>query len=138
MLFATAHILQGRQQEKTPDELVFTEIKGFPEDSAATIKSPVSKDCAKSGAILQTKVPVAQKAELRTIWGIFLASFVGGTAALLMPCVFPILPLAVSFFTKGAEKERAFWKASLYGFFIILIYVVLGLLVTIIFGADAL
>jgi len=55
-----------------------------------------------------------------------------------MPCIFPMLPLTVSFFTKGTEKGKAFSRAALYGFFIILIYVVLGLLVTIIFGADAL
>ncbi len=55
-----------------------------------------------------------------------------------MPCIFPMLPLTVSFFTKGHEKGSAVRKALLYGLSIIVIYVVLGLLVTVIFGADAL
>lgn len=138
LLFATAQISQARQQENTPDDLVFTEIKDSATVSAPKVDKTVSKDTVKSGAALQTKTAAPKKAEHRTIWGIFLAGFVGGMAALLMPCIFPMLPLTVSFFTKGAEKGRAFRKASLYGFFIILIYVVLGLLVTVIFGADAL
>jgi len=138
LLFDTAQISQARQLEKAPDDLIFTEIKDSAAVSAPKVDKPVSKDTVKSGAVLQTKTAAPQKAEHRTIWGIFLAGFVGGMAALLMPCIFPMLPLTVSFFTKGAEKGRAFRKASLYGFFIILIYVVLGLLVTVIFGADAL
>ena len=138
LLFATTQISRARQQEKAPDDLVFTEIKDSAAVSAPKVDKPVSKDTVKSGAVLQTKTAAPKKAEHRTIWGIFLAGFVGGMAALLMPCIFPMLPLTVSFFTKGAEKGRAFRKASLYGFFIILIYVVLGLLVTVIFGADAL
>jgi thiol:disulfide interchange protein len=77
--------------------------------------------------------------EKRSLWAIFIAGLVGGGAALLMPCIFPMLPLTVSFFTKSAaNKEGAIAKALLYGLSIIVIYVVLGLLVTIIFGADAL
>lgn len=82
----------------------------------------------------KTVVPAVQK----SLWGIFITGFVGGLAAILMPCIFPMLPLTVSFFTKGSEKGKAFTRAALYGFFIILIYVVLGLLVTVLFGADAL
>ncbi|NBB89060.1 MAG: DUF255 domain-containing protein [Bacteroidetes bacterium] len=72
------------------------------------------------------------------LW-IFLAGFLGGFVALLTPCVFPMIPLTVSFFTKSS-KDRAsgIRNALLYGFSIILIYVTLGLLVTSIFGADAL
>jgi thiol:disulfide interchange protein len=75
----------------------------------------------------------------QTLWAIFLAGMAGGFAALLMPCIFPMLPLTVSFFTKsGSGKGGAFWKALLYGASIIVIYVVLGLIVTVVFGADAL
>ncbi|MDB5117200.1 MAG: disulfide bond formation protein DsbD [Mucilaginibacter sp.] len=75
----------------------------------------------------------------QTLWAIFIAGLLGGFAALLMPCIFPMLPLTVSYFTKsGKSKEGAISKALLYGFFIILIYVVLGLAVTVVFGADAL
>jgi thiol:disulfide interchange protein len=75
----------------------------------------------------------------QSLWGIFLAGMAGGFAALLMPCIFPMLPLTVSYFTKkGTGKGSAVSKALLYGISIMVIYVVLGLLVTVIFGADAL
>jgi thiol:disulfide interchange protein len=77
--------------------------------------------------------------EKRSLWAIFIAGILGGFAALLMPCIFPMLPLTVSYFTKGAKKkEGALGKALIYGASIIVIYVVLGLLVTVIFGSDAL
>ncbi|MRX47741.1 protein-disulfide reductase DsbD family protein [Pedobacter puniceum] len=81
--------------------------------------------------------PLAQ--EEQSLWAIFLAGFIGGFLALIMPCIFPMLPLTVSFFTKKAgSKAKAVTQAGLYGLFIIVIYVALGLLVTIIFGSDAL
>lgn len=74
-----------------------------------------------------------------SLWAIFLAGIAGGFAALLMPCIFPMLPLTVSYFTKSGEKKGSpVVKALLYGVSIIAIYVVMGLLVTVIFGADAL
>jgi thiol:disulfide interchange protein len=70
---------------------------------------------------------------------IFLAGFLGGLAALLMPCIFPMLPLTVSYFTKQhASRRRAVGGAAFYGLCIVGIYVGLGLLVTVLFGADAL
>lgn len=73
------------------------------------------------------------------IWIIFLLGFGGGLLALLTPCVFPMIPLTVSFFTKGGkDKKKGIQQASLYGLSIILIYVTLGLLTTLLFGADAL
>jgi thiol:disulfide interchange protein DsbD len=71
-------------------------------------------------------------------WTIFMEGMAGGLAALLMPCIFPMLPLTVSFFTKGAGKRGAARKAVIYGVSIIAIYVALGLAVTAAFGADAL
>lgn len=71
--------------------------------------------------------------------GIFIAGFLGGFLALLTPCVFPMIPLTVSFFTKQSkDRAKGISNALLYGFFIIFIYVVLGFLVTVTFGADAL
>ena len=64
----------------------------------------------------------------QTNWGIFLLGFLGGLIALLTPCVFPMIPLTVSFFTKSDEsKKKGLGKAALYGFFITLVYVVLSL-----------
>lgn len=71
--------------------------------------------------------------------GLFLTSFLGGLLALLTPCVWPIIPMTVSFFLKRAEsKSRGIRSAALYGLSIIVVYVTLGLLVTLIFGANAL
>ncbi len=71
--------------------------------------------------------------------GIFIAGFLGGLLALLTPCVFPMLPLTVSFFTKQSKtKAKGVRNAIIYSFSIIGIYVALGFLVTVVFGADAL
>jgi len=93
----------------------------------------------KKAAAVKVSGPASAKQEKRSLWAVFIAGLLGGFAALLMPCIFPMLPLTVSYFTKGGEKkDDAVSKALLYGLSIIVIYVVLGLLVTIIFGADAL
>lgn len=74
-----------------------------------------------------------------SLWGIFLAGVLGGFAAFIMPCIFPMVPLTVSFFTKRAgSRMKAVSQALLYGAFIIVIYVALGMLITITFGSDAL
>lgn len=70
---------------------------------------------------------------------IFIEGFLGGMLALLTPCVFPMIPLTVSFFTKkGDNKAKGIGTAVLFGLFIILIYVGIGFLVTKLFGAATL
>lgn len=72
-------------------------------------------------------------------WKIFFYGFLGGLLALLTPCVFPMIPLTVSFFTKRSHsRKKGIANAFTYGFSIILIYVALGFIVTKIFGSDAL
>ena len=62
------------------------------------------------------------------VWTIFGLGFLGGLIALLTPCVFPMIPLTVSFFTKQSEnKPKGMFNALLYGFFIVLIYFLLSL-----------
>ena len=62
------------------------------------------------------------------LWTIFVLGFLGGLIALLTPCVFPMIPLTVSFFTKqGAHRSKGIANALLYGFFIVLIYFLLSL-----------
>jgi len=83
--------------------------------------------------------PAAEAAGSQSLSGIFLAGFLGGLAALLMPCIFPMLPLTVSYFTKqDLSRRRAVGRAAFYGASIIFIYVALGLLITVLLGADAL
>ena len=75
----------------------------------------------------------------KTLWGVFIIAFFGGFAALLTPCVFPMIPLTVSFFTKQSKnRAKGVTNAILYGLSIIAIYTLLGFGVTKIFGADAL
>ncbi|NNC83025.1 MAG: hypothetical protein HKN79_05565 [Flavobacteriales bacterium] len=69
----------------------------------------------------------AQQTETN-LWNIFFLGFLGGLVALLTPCVFPMIPLTVSFFTKGSEdRAKGIRRAFLYGFFIFAIYLLLSL-----------
>lgn len=88
----------------------------------------------------ETKETKKKKKESdRSLIGIFILAFFGGFAALLTPCVFPMIPMTVSFFTKQSKtRAKGISNALLYGLSIILIYVALGFGVTVIFGADAL
>ena len=76
----------------------------------------------------------------KSLWWVFIAGFLGGFIALLTPCVWPLIPMTVSFFLKRnkANRKKAISDAVLYGVSIIVIYVLLGLSITGIFGASAL
>lgn len=72
-------------------------------------------------------------------WKIFFYGFLGGLAALITPCVWPLIPMTVSFFLKkNKSKAKAIQDAMTYGLGIIVIYLVLGLAITVIFGAGKL
>lgn len=80
--------------------------------------------------------PISQS---NSLWVIFISGFVGGLLALLTPCVWPMIPLTVSFFLKKQQSRRkAISEAVLYGLSIIVIYVGVGLIITLLFGASAL
>ncbi|WDF77181.1 cytochrome c biogenesis protein CcdA [Mucilaginibacter sp. KACC 22773] len=125
-------------------------ISGMPASAQDTISTagvvfaPAPADTPKPQVSLvknPVKKPVNapdKKEKKKTLLAIFLAGVLGGFAALLMPCIFPMLPMTVSYFTKGADRSRGISKAITYGVAIIVIYVVLGLLITVCFGPDAL
>lgn len=74
-----------------------------------------------------------------SLWYIFITCFLGGFVALVTPCVWPIIPMTVSFFMKkGKSGKKGLADAFTYGLSIIVIYVAMGLLITIAFGASAL
>ena len=82
---------------------------------------------------------VTEKKENRSLLTIFIIAFFSGFAALLTPCVFPMIPMTVSFFTKQSKNRAAgIRNAIIYGISIIVIYVFLGWVISSIFGADAL
>jgi thiol:disulfide interchange protein DsbD len=77
--------------------------------------------------------------EGKSMWALFFIAFLSGFAALLTPCVFPMIPMTVSFFTKQSKtKAKGIANAIIYGLSIIVIYVALGVGVSSIFGADSL
>ncbi|MET0244620.1 MAG: cytochrome c biogenesis protein CcdA [Flavitalea sp.] len=81
------------------------------------IKNPVN-NCGGTGL---------EENESKSLWGIFILGFLGGLVGLLTPCVFPMIPLTVSFFTKNDKgRKKGISNALLYGFFILAIYVLLS------------
>ncbi|OUR94276.1 thiol:disulfide interchange protein [Flavobacteriales bacterium 34_180_T64] len=98
------------------------------------VKESTSKD-----AITTTADKTNKKEEKKGLWSIFFIAFLSGFAALLTPCVFPMIPMTVSFFTKQSKsKAQGIKNAIIYGLAIIVIYVFMGAVVTWVFGADAL
>ena len=80
-----------------------------------------------------------KKEKNKSLWTLFILSFFAGFAALLTPCVFPMIPMTVSFFTKQSKtKAIGIRNAIIFGLAIIFLYVLLGTVVTSIFGADSL
>ncbi len=108
--------------------------------AADTIKNEVVKDTVRaSSENTLSAVKQNQKQDEKGLWTIFFLAFLSGFAALLTPCVFPMIPMTVSFFTKQSKtKAKGIKNAIIYGISIIVIYVLLGILVSLIFGADAL
>jgi thiol:disulfide interchange protein len=80
-----------------------------------------------------------ETADYSNLWWVFLQGLLGGFVAILMPCIFPLIPMTVAYFTKGT-KDRAtgIRHAIIYGLSIVVIYVALGLLISTLFGSDAL
>jgi thiol:disulfide interchange protein DsbD len=107
-------------------------------DSTASIISSDFPSPALQPASVPTIQALANSAS-SSLWAIFIAGFIGGLAAFFMPCIYPMIPLTVSFFTKqSGSRAKGIQSAIIYGLSIIVIYVALGLLITLIFGASAL
>lgn len=94
-------------------------------------KELINSECGNINSVPEEKT--------KNWWLIFIAGFIGGLLAFLTPCVFPMVPLTVSFFTKrSGTRAKGIRNAIYYGVSIIVIYLILGLAITAIFGADAL
>jgi len=107
-------------------------------DSTASIISSDSPSPALQPASEPTIQAPADSAN-SSLWAIYIAGFIGGLAAFFMPCIYPMIPLTVSFFTKkSGSRAKGIQSAIIYGLSIIVIYVALGLFITLIFGASAL
>ena len=122
-----------------PTEQAFSFGNSVSENEIPIVKSsietpfwtPVVGELKKLGDITST--------QYQSYWIIFIFGFLGGLLALLTPCVWPMIPMTVSFFLKSSKnRNKAVKNALIYGLSIIVIYLGLGLLVTGIFGASSL
>ncbi|SDZ88930.1 Thiol:disulfide interchange protein DsbD [Pedobacter hartonius] len=114
----------------------------IPVSGAVTASGSSSKQLNSQKVTAAVAKPVAAHASAagdHSLLGIFIAGFIGGLAAFFLPCIYPMVPLTVSFFTKrSGTRAQGIRAAAIYGLSIIAIYVGLGLLITAIFGASAL
>ncbi|MBR6892483.1 MAG: thioredoxin family protein [Bacteroidaceae bacterium] len=145
---------ESEQAKKTEEEPVAQEEQAKLEQLAAEVP-----DSAQMALPIAEEMPVGQlgSADLwapvvdqlkafedntttnNTLWQIFLLGLLGGLVALVTPCVWPIIPMTVSFFLKrSGDKKKGIRDAIIYGISIVVIYLALGLIVTAIFGASAL
>ena len=120
--------------EETADTLSAVEAtSAMPADiSASTLWTPVIDELK--------ALDLEQNTSQRSLWSLFFLGILGGLIALVTPCVWPIIPMTVSFFLKRAkdDKKKGIRDAMLYGLSIVVIYVGLGLLVTLIWGPSSL
>lgn len=127
--------------EEQPTETVVDET---PADSTTVSEiapaDSAEKDSWWTPVIEEVKAYGAEGNTDGSLWYIFISGFLYGFVALVTPCVWPMIPMTVSFFLKRNKKSRAkaIKDASTYGLSIVVIYVLLGLLITAIFGASAL
>ena len=148
----------GNTDDKTSatpvaEETPVAEDKPVTEDTLVTEDIPAAADSAEAATVSVAGDDLWQPviSELRSEGGsmpltdrslfyILLMGFVGGLLAVCMPCIWPIIPMTVSFFLKRAktDKQKGIKDAVTYGLSIIVIYLGLGLLVTAIFGSDTL
>lgn len=131
--FDDVEFSSGQEEASTADTLI-TDLEGVTFSDGTDTSSQDS-----SSKIAPTVISSENSSENASLWGIFIEGLLGGFLAFLMPCIFPMVPLTVSFFTKkSASKLQAVSQALTYGLFIIVIYVALGMLITLAFGPEAL
>lgn len=127
--------IKGLVVAATPPPAASATINTIQKDSNQNIK-------AKAGlAKLKTSVsePATKNENSGSFWGIFIEGFLGGLLAFFMPCIYPMIPLTISFFTKKAgSRAKGIQSAFIYGLSIIAIYVTLGIFITWLFGPSAL
>ena len=139
---------EAAEKGKEPDPLVKKEeTKEVTADTVALIEIPTEDTTAVDSAIVDsaavtTPLPLEGMGEAvdSSLLYILFMGFVGGLLAVLMPCIWPIIPMTVSFFLKRAKSDRkkGLRDALTYGASIVVIYLALGLLVTVLFGSDTL
>jgi len=127
---------QDTDSVSVAEDVVFTEIDltaDTPSDDTVAAVETVKSTAPENVAV------TADSTSQQTLWNTFLEGLAGGFIAFLMPCIFPMVPLTVSFFTKRAgSRRKGIGQAVIYGLSIIVIYVAFGLLITLLFGSAKL
>ena len=140
------------QGQKPEEETSQTSITSETSTTSDTSETSVTRDTSATSTTRETSTTSnasdATPTEPTALWTIFLLGLLGGFVAILTPCVWPIIPMTVSFFLKRGSQAagkkdtgrnvRGFRDAVIYGISIIVIYLSLGLIVTALFGASAL
>ncbi|WP_254060816.1 protein-disulfide reductase DsbD [Mucilaginibacter sp. L196] len=134
-LTTQANVYAKTADTASSSDVQFTSIPTAADSMAARKQAQAKLAKAKPPTINKT----ANTEKPKTLWAIFLAGLLGGFTAVLMPCIYPLLPLTVSFFTKKAgSRAKGILQSCIYGLSIIVIYVALGMIISIVFGSDAL
>lgn len=121
------------------DDMEFTEIVDSASLTTDTAVAAVSVTSASPKKGTAETLVTGSKEKPKTLWETFIAGLAGGFLAFLMPCIFPMVPLTISYFTKRAgSRNKGIGQALLYGLSIIVIYVAFGLLITVLFGSAGL
>ena len=135
---------EAKPAESVPAAKITPAIPGSPADEEVKAESGTSANALWTPVIEELAAYGEAEAEQTnggsSLWSIFWLGLVGGLVALFTPCVWPIIPMTVSFFLKRSKDDRkkGIRDAWSYGASIVVIYVILGLAVTLIFGASAL
>ncbi len=131
---------EAEKTEEATDEVEPTAVPDTLQTAPATAGQPLETDLwAPITNELQAFGSGGSATTATSWWLILLQGFLGGLLAILTPCVWPIIPMTVSFFLKrNKERSKAISEAVTYGLSIVVIYVLLGLAVTLLFGASAL
>ena len=136
---------KGEANEEAPSNL--TAPSNLPQKGEAIDSAEITQNTQElDSAAVTTPLPLegmgeaVGMGEASSLLYILLMGFVGGLLAVLMPCIWPIIPMTVSFFLKRAKSDRkkGLRDALTYGASIVVIYLALGLLVTVLFGSDTL
>lgn len=132
-------------EEKAEEKAAEAETALTPDSAAAdtaAAEAPATLSKQESDALWTPVIKELEKYDTpvsNSLLYIFLAGIVGGFLALFTPCVWPIIPMTVSFFLKrNKDRRKAIREATTYGISIVVIYVALGLIVSLLFGASAL
>lgn len=130
---------EAKKEEAKKEELPAAAVDMTPLQPAQEVTESADVDINQLWTPVIDKLKVYEETTDRSLLMIFLLGFGGGLVALLTPCVWPIIPMTMSFFLKRTKSRRqSLSEAVTYGISIIVIYLALGLIVTMLFGASAL